>query len=87
MPRLLDSLAEAPTTMIHGDWRADNLFFEPDGTVAAVDFQLIGTGRAAYDLAYMVTMSIGRRTAPPTSAPCSTGGSRRWRRPACRRPT
>ena len=58
MPRLLDGLAQETTTMIHGDFRADNLFFEPDGTVAAVDFQLIGTGRAAYDLAYFVTQSI-----------------------------
>ena len=44
--------------MIHGDFRADNLFFEADGSVAAVDFQLIGTGRGAYDLAYFVTQSI-----------------------------
>jgi aminoglycoside phosphotransferase (APT) family kinase protein len=44
--------------MIHGDFRADNLFFQPDGSVAAVDFQLIGTGRGAYDLAYFVTQSI-----------------------------
>lgn len=58
MPRLLDGLAEAPTTMIHGDYRADNLFFEADGSVAAVDFQLIGTGHAAYDLAYFVTQSL-----------------------------
>jgi hypothetical protein len=58
MPRLLDDLAEGPTTMIHGDFRADNLFFEDDGSVAAVDFQLIGTGRGAYDLAYFITQSI-----------------------------
>ena len=58
MPRLLDAMAEAPTTMIHGDYRADNLFFEADGSVAAVDFQLIGTGHAAYDLAYFVTQSL-----------------------------
>jgi Ser/Thr protein kinase RdoA (MazF antagonist) len=58
MPRLLDGLAQEPTTMIHGDYRADNLFFEADGSVAAVDFQLIGTGRGAYDLAYFVTQSI-----------------------------
>ncbi len=58
MPRLLDDLASEPTTMIHGDYRADNLFFEPDGAVAAVDFQLIGTGRGAYDLAYFVTQSL-----------------------------
>ena len=58
MPRLLDDLAEGPTTMVHGDFRADNLFFEDDGSVAAVDFQLIGTGRGAYDLAYFITQSI-----------------------------
>ncbi|MEO6318394.1 MAG: phosphotransferase [Acidimicrobiales bacterium] len=58
MPSLLDSLAMEPTTMIHGDFRADNLFFEADGSVAAVDFQLIGTGRAAYDLAYFITQSL-----------------------------
>lgn len=58
MPGLLDRLAETPTTMIHGDYRADNLFFEDDGTVAAVDFQLIGTGRGAYDLAYFITQSL-----------------------------
>jgi hypothetical protein len=58
MPRLLDELAEEPTTMTHGDFRADNLFFEDDGSVAAVDFQLIGTGRGAYDLAYFITQSI-----------------------------
>ena len=58
MPQLLDDLATEPTTMIHGDWRADNLLFEPDGAVAALDFQLIGTGRAAYDLAYFTTQSL-----------------------------
>ena len=58
MPGLLDGLAEAPTTMIHGDYRADNLFFQPDGSVAVVDFQIIGTGRGAYDLAYFLTQSL-----------------------------
>ena len=61
MPGLLDDLATEPTTMIHGDLRADNLLFEPDGSVAAVDFQLIGTGRGTYDLAYFVTQSLDRR--------------------------
>jgi Phosphotransferase enzyme family len=58
MPALLDGLAAEPTTMIHGDFRADNLFFEEDGSVAALDFQLVGTGRGAYDLAYFITQSI-----------------------------
>jgi hypothetical protein len=58
MPRLLAELAIAPTTMIHGDYRADNLLFAPDGSVVLLDFQLIGTGSAAYDLAYFVTQSL-----------------------------
>ena len=64
--------------MIHGDFRADNLFFEADGSVAAVDFQLIGTGRGAYDLAYFVTQSITSEDAAGTSGPCSTAGSPPW---------
>lgn len=60
MPGLLDHLAQEPTTMCHGDWRADNLLFEPDGSVAALDFQLIGTARGPYDLAYFITQSLDR---------------------------
>ena len=63
MPRLVDDLATEPTTMVHGDWRADNLLFEPDGSVAALDFQLIGTARGTYDLAYFVTQSLDPATA------------------------
>ena len=58
IPLLLQDLAQAPTTVIHGDYRADNLVFAEDGSVAAFDFQLIGTGRAVYDLAYFVTQSL-----------------------------
>ena len=58
MPRLLDGLADVPTTMVHGDFRADNLLFDGDGSVVALDFQLVGTGHGAYDLAYFVTQSI-----------------------------
>lgn len=58
IPQLLADLAVAPTTMIHGDYRADNLLFALDGSVVLLDFQLIGTGSAAYDLAYFVTQSL-----------------------------
>jgi aminoglycoside/choline kinase family phosphotransferase len=63
MPGLVDDLATEPTTMCHGDWRADNLLFEPDGSVAALDFQLIATARGAYDLAYFITQSLDRADA------------------------
>ena len=58
IPGLLADLAQSPTTMIHGDFRADNLVFGEDGAVAAFDFQLIGTGSGSYDLAYFVTQSL-----------------------------
>jgi aminoglycoside phosphotransferase (APT) family kinase protein len=56
--RLLQDLATSPTTMTHGDFRADNILFTADDDVALLDFQLIGTASAAYDLAYFVTQSI-----------------------------
>ena len=55
---LLSDLAAGPNTMVHGDYRADNILFSPDGAVALLDFQLIGTGSGAYDLAYFVTQSL-----------------------------
>lgn len=58
MPGLLTDLSSGTNTMIHGDYRGDNILFEADGSVVLLDFQLIGTGSGAYDLAYMVTQSL-----------------------------
>jgi len=60
---LLADLAKGPNTLAHGDYRADNLLFAPDGSVVALDFQLIGTGTGAYDLAYFVTQSLAPEVA------------------------
>lgn len=57
IPGLLTALAEGPATLLHGDYRADNMLFDGDELVL-LDFQLIGSGRAAYDLAYFVTQSL-----------------------------
>lgn len=59
LPHLLARLDEAPTTLIHGDYRADNMLFDDDGSLVLLDFQLIGTGSGAYDLAYFLTQSLG----------------------------
>ena len=56
--QLLLDLAEAPTTMTHGDYRADNILFTGDDEVALLDFQLSGTASGTYDLAYFVTQSL-----------------------------
>jgi aminoglycoside/choline kinase family phosphotransferase len=56
--QLLVDLATPPTTMTHGDYRADNILFTAEDEVALLDFQLSGTASGAYDLAYFVTQSI-----------------------------
>ncbi len=56
--QLLQEMCAGPTTLAHGDYRADNMLFDDDDTVVLLDFQLIGSGTAAYDLAYFVTQSL-----------------------------
>jgi hypothetical protein len=56
VPWMLENLM-TPTTMCHGDWRADNLMFDGNDPVA-IDFQLIGTGSGMYDVGYFISQSI-----------------------------
>lgn len=58
MPSLLHSINGGHNTMCHGDYRADNLLFDTNGSVVLLDFQLTGQGSGAYDLAYMITQSL-----------------------------
>lgn len=58
MPQLLQDLAAQPATLCHGDYRADNILFQADGSPVLLDFQLTGTGSGAYDLAYFMTQSL-----------------------------
>lgn len=55
---LLASLTTGTNTLAHGDFRADNILFTDANELVVFDFQLIGTGTGAYDLAYFVTQSI-----------------------------
>lgn len=62
----------AERTLVHGDYRLDNLLFSVDETsppVAAVDWQTVATGSGARDLAYLLGNSFepeARREAEPT---------------------
>lgn len=51
---MLGSLSDGPMTLLHGDFRTDNMMFDPDDQLILMDFQLIGVGSAAYDLAYFI---------------------------------
>lgn len=47
-------------TLIHADWRADNMFIDDSGEIVMIDFQLTGVGVGAYDLGYFVSQSLER---------------------------
>jgi hypothetical protein len=58
--RLLDLLSEPPVTVMHGDFRLDNLVF-PNGDAAGVgvlDWQITSRGRGAFDLGYFLCTSV-----------------------------
>ena len=51
---MLTALSEGPLTLLHGDYRTDNMMFDADDRLMLMDFQLIGVGSAPYDLAYFI---------------------------------
>jgi len=57
VPFFVDSI-DGDSTLIHGDWRADNLLVGDDGELIALDFQIVGTGTATYDLGYFMSQSV-----------------------------
>jgi hypothetical protein len=66
IPRWNESMAEQwlPVTVVHADFRVDNLFFDGD-TVVALDWQSIALGEGMYDVAYFLGGSLptaARRT-------------------------
>lgn len=56
---IADWLLSAPErfSLLHGDYRADNLLFEP-GAVTVVDWQTLAVGLPARDLAYFLATSL-----------------------------
>jgi hypothetical protein len=49
----------AVRTLVHGDLRIDNILFAPDGSACwLVDWQTLGRGSGANDLAYLIGTSI-----------------------------
>ncbi|HAB58179.1 MAG: hypothetical protein CL433_11450 [Acidimicrobiaceae bacterium] len=48
-----------PRTILHGDFRLDNLFFAPDGSLAAIiDWQTVNRGPGVLDVAYFIAGSL-----------------------------
>jgi hypothetical protein len=58
---LLPQFVGVPQTIMHGDYRLDNLFFGNLGSgydVAVIDWQLLNRGWSTYDVAYFITMNL-----------------------------
>lgn len=61
MLRALDQLSDLPLTIMHADYRLDNMFFGYPGCdydLAVVDWQIANRGWAAYDVAYFIGSNL-----------------------------
>jgi aminoglycoside/choline kinase family phosphotransferase len=60
IPLLMSRLSEGPTTLVHGDYRLDNLMFAEDGIepLTVIDWQICLRGRPGYDLGYFMSQSL-----------------------------
>ncbi|MDH4171199.1 MAG: ecdysteroid 22-kinase family protein, partial [Acidimicrobiia bacterium] len=58
IPELIAHLAGPPWTVLHGDFRLDNILFRPDGSLVVLDYQGVGYGRPAWDVAYFITTAL-----------------------------
>lgn len=56
--QLLDRFAAMPTTIVHFDYRLDNLFFGANDEVWMIDFQACSKGGGAFDLGYFISQSV-----------------------------
>jgi thiamine kinase-like enzyme len=57
---LQDLLSEGPASVMHGDFRLDNMVFPNGGAqgMAVLDWQITSRGRAAFDLGYFMCTSL-----------------------------
>jgi len=58
VPEICSSLAAEPWTLLHGDYRLDNVLFRPSGEMVVLDFQGLSSGRPAVDVAYFITTAL-----------------------------
>jgi hypothetical protein len=57
-PQILDDLAAMPHTLVHFDFRADNLFFDHDGSIVVIDWQAISQGGGVADVGYFLSQNL-----------------------------
>jgi aminoglycoside/choline kinase family phosphotransferase len=61
IPQLMDYFGTEPCTIIHGDYRLDNLFFDApagDQSLAVIDWQISARARGVFDVAYFLAGTL-----------------------------
>ncbi|MEC8974747.1 MAG: oxidoreductase family protein [Actinomycetota bacterium] len=58
IPKLLKPLGEPPWTLLHGDYRLDNILYRPDGSLVVIDYQILSKGRPGWDVGYFITTAL-----------------------------
>ena len=84
-PSLLAAFGQMPTTLVHFDFRADNLFFDTDGSVVVIDWQAISRGGGAADVGILPEPEPERRGSSCARRPALARLSRHARRERCHR--
>ena len=54
----IDRHLDDPVTLVHGDFRLDNIFFYDDGSVAVIDWQLAMRAPGQTDLVYFCANNL-----------------------------
>jgi hypothetical protein len=57
---LVTALAQTPSTLVHGDWKAGNLGVHPDGRTILLDWGWPGPGGPLVDLAWYLAVNCDR---------------------------
>lgn len=58
VPEWIEGYGNWPNTLIHGDFRLDNMFFHPDGTMTLIDWQLSMRAPSTTDLVYFLGTNL-----------------------------
>lgn len=58
LPSIVNRLSATPWTLLHGDYRLDNVLFRSNGDLVVLDLQALMYGRPAFDVAYFITTAL-----------------------------
>lgn len=58
IPTWMEGFADLPTTLVHGDFRLDNMFFGDDGSFALIDWQSYMRVPGSSDLVYFLLTNL-----------------------------